>query len=155
MVNTVDGLRMVHAVNHVIQVLRQREELATTLHLLMVDHHVQDHLHIVSIVTLNHVLNQQVVCIDTLTIKMMVMANQCIWIAIPFTVHLDTSSTTSSYKETVDMTKSDIDIDVADLNSRVLTHAKPTENLTTEVVRVTVSIWIVNQSNVATKVSAT
>ena len=97
----------------------------------------------------------QVVCIETLALKMMAMANQCIWIAIPFTVHLDMSSTTSSCKETVDITKSDIDIDVADLNSRVLTHAKPTEKVTTEVVRVTVSIWIVNQSNVATKVSVT
>ena len=52
----VDGLPMVHVVNHAIQVLRQKEELATILHLLTVDLLVLDHPHIVSIVILSHVL---------------------------------------------------------------------------------------------------
>lgn len=56
MVVTVHGLHMVHVVNHVIQVLRQREELATILPLPTEDLHVLDLLHIASIVTLSHVL---------------------------------------------------------------------------------------------------
>jgi len=133
--NTVHGLCMVHAVNHVIQALRQRKELAIILLLLTVDLHVLDLIRIVSIVTLNHVLNRLVVYTDTLPLDMMVMANQCIWIAIPFTVHLDTSSTTSSWKGTVDMTKLDTNTDVVDHNSHALTIAKPTESLTMEVPR--------------------
>ena len=78
---------------------------------------------------------------------------QSIWIAIPSNVHLDMSSTTWSWKEASGRPKSDTNISVVDLNSRVLTHGKPTRKLRT--VMVTASIWTDKQSNVTTTVSTT
>ena len=56
MVNTVNGLPTVHAVNHVVQVLRQEQEFVIILHLLTVDLHVLDHPQVVAVVTLSYVL---------------------------------------------------------------------------------------------------